>query len=169
MNLIGRRAITLSIVLVLVGFSASAGAQTCVGSNPSLAIAKTADLNFGTLGTSSTPGTAVLDPATGARTVTGGVLDLGGSFNPAGFAVLLCGAGGPKRFNVLLPSSPVVLTGSAGGTMTVDTFTQNPTGRISSDTSPPPTPFTVGGTLHVGANQAQGDYTGVFNVTVARQ
>ncbi len=159
----------IAVMLALLSLPAMGAAQTCVGSNPSLAIAKTADLNFGTLGTTAAPGTVVLNPATGARIITGGVIDLGGAFNASSFAVLLCGPAGPKRFSVLLPSSAVVLNGSAGGTMTVDTFTQSPTGSISSDTNPPPTPFSVGAKLHVGANQAQGDYTGVFTVTVVRQ
>ena len=143
-------------------------AQTCSGS-AQIAISKTADLDFGTLGVTATAGTAVIDPVTGNRSVTGGVVGLTGSFSAAGFSVLLCGAAGPKRFSVILPSSAITLNGSGGGTMTVDTFTQNPTGSIPSDSNPPPTPFTVGATLHVGGNQAQGTYTGTFSVTVARQ
>lgn len=142
-------------------------AQTCGAS--SIAIAKSADLRFGSLVASGSAGTAVINASTGARTVTGGVFAAGATFGAAGFNVLLCGAGGAKRFVVTLPSSAVTLTGSGGGTMTVDTFTQNPTGTIASSTNPPPTPFTVGATLRVGANQTQGTYTGTFSVTVTRQ
>ena len=158
----------LSAAAAILGAPPLVRAQTCGGA-AQIAIAKTADLNFGSLGTTASAGTAVIDPASGARTVTGGVIDLGGVFAPAGFNVLLCGAAGPKRFSVILPSSAVTLTGSSGGTMTADTFTQNPAGSIPSDTNPPPTPFTVGATLHVGANQTQGTYSGTFSVTVARQ
>jgi hypothetical protein len=147
--------------------SALGSAQTC-GVASSIAIAKTADLDFGTLGTTASAGTAVIDPATGGRTVTGGVIGLSGSFSAAGFNVLLCGTAGPKRFSVTLPSGTVTLNGSAGGTMTVDTFTQNPANPINASTSTP-TPFTVGATLHVGANQTNGTYTGTFSVTVTRQ
>lgn len=168
MNDFCKNLIRIAIAAGAFGLTGICVAQTC-GGTPSIAIAKTADLNFGTLGTSASAGTAVINAATGAKTVTGGVINLGGTFNAAGFSVLLCGAAGPKRFTVVLPSSPVTLTGNAGGTMTVDTFTQNPTGSIPSDTNPPPTPFTVGATLHVGANQTNGDYTGTFTVTVVRQ
>lgn len=147
--------------------AAACAGQTCTGPPPSIAIAKTADLNFGSLGATASAGTAVIDPATGGRTVTGGVVGLSGSFNAAGFSVLLCGLAGPKRFTVVLPSSAVTLNGSGGGTMTVDTFTQNPANPISGNTIAT-TPFTVGATLHVGASQTPGTYTGVFSVTVTR-
>jgi hypothetical protein len=164
-----KSAIRFGILLAAFGLPRAIEAQTC-GGGAQIAISKTADLNFGTLSATTTAGTAVIDPATGNRTVTGGVVAVGGAgFSAAAFSVLLCGAAGPKRFNVILPSSPVMLTGSSGGTMSVDTFTRSPAGNISSDTSPPPTPFTVGATLHVGANQTQGTYTGIFNVTVVRQ
>jgi uncharacterized protein DUF4402 len=147
--------------------SAACVAQTCGGSS-SIAIARTADLNFGSLIATASAGTAVIDPATGGRTVTGGVVAAGGAFAPAGFDVLLCGSGGIKRFDVVLPSSAITLTGSGGGTMTVDTFTQNPANHINGSTTVP-TPFTVGATLHIAASQTQGTYSGVFSVTVARQ
>ncbi len=168
MNLPRPQLLSGAIVAAALLVAAAVRGQTCGGTS-SIAIVKTADLNFGTLGATATAGTAVINPATGARTVTGGVVALAGAFAPAGFNVLLCGAAGPKRFSVVLPSSAVTLTGSAGGTMTVDTFTQNPAGSIPSGTNPPPTPFTVGATLHIGANQTQGTYTGVFSVTVVRQ
>ena len=159
-------ALGMALAAWLQGISGICAAQTCGAS--SIAIAKSSDLNFGSLITSGSAGTAVINASTGARTVTGGVVAAGGTFGAAGFDVLLCGSAGPKRFTVTLPSSAVTLTGSSGGTMTVDTFTQNPTGNISSDTSLPPTPFTVGATLHVGANQTGGTYTGTFSVTVTR-
>jgi uncharacterized protein DUF4402 len=165
----GKKAFAIAVTLGLLGLPAICTAQTC-GAGSSIAIAKTGDLDFGTLGTSPSAGTARINPATGARTVTGGVIDLGGSFASASFAVLLCGAAGPKRFNILLPSGAVTLTGNFGGSMTVDTFTTSPgPNNVSSDTNPPPTPFSVGATLHVGANQRDGSYSGVFTVTVARQ
>ena len=144
-------------------------AQTC-GALSSIAIAKTADLDFGSLIATGSAGTAVINPTSGARTVTGGVFQVGGAFGPAGFNVLLCGAAGPKRFDILLPSAPIALTGSSGGIMTADTFTTNSgPNNVSGSTTPPPTPFSVGATLHVGANQRGGTYSGTFTVTVIRQ
>ena len=162
------RAGSIAAAFLLPGLCA---AQTCIAGGASIAIAKTADLNFGELIATNAPGTAVIDPQTGARTVTGGVAASGTSgFNAAGFSVLLCGAAGPKRFDILLPSGAITLSGGSGGTMTVDTFTcfPGPAGVVS-DTNPPPTLFSVGATLNVGANQIGGDYSGTFTVTVARQ
>lgn len=161
--------IVIAVAAGSLGLPGICAAQTCSGT-PTIAIAKTADLNFGSLTVSASAGTAVVDSVTGNRTVTGGVSPIGASgFNAAGFNVLLCGAGGPKRFDIVLPSGSITLNGSSGGTMTVDTFTSNPTGpRIGASTSTV-TPFTVGATLHVGGSQTAGDYTGVFSVTVVRQ
>jgi hypothetical protein len=163
---------TVMACVVAAGALALGGicsAQTC-GGTPTIAIAKTSDLNFGSLIATGSAGTAVINATTGARTVTGGVVAAGGTFFPAGFNVILCGAAGPKRFDILLPSAAITLNGSGGGTMTVDTFTSNPTGpHVPGDTNPPPTPVAVGATLHVGANQTGGTYTGTFNVTVVRQ
>jgi hypothetical protein len=162
--------ILLAAAVLLFASSSIASAQTCNASNdPSIAIARTAELRFGQLIATGSVGTAVIDAATGARTVTGGVVAAGGAYNAGGFAVLLCGNPGPKRFDVLLPAGAVTITSAGGATMTVDTWTASPgTNKLSGSTSSV-TPFTVGGTLHVGANQAQGIYSGTFSVTVARQ
>jgi Domain of unknown function (DUF4402) len=165
-----RTAIGMTFTAGMLGLSGLCAAQTCSGPPPSIAIAKTADLNFGSLTVSGSTGTAVVDPSTGNRTVTGGVSQIGASgFNAAGFSVLLCGAGGPKRFDIVLPSGSITLNGSSGGTMTVDTFTSSPSGSGIGASTSTPTPFTVGATLHVGGNQTSGDYSGVFSVTVVRQ
>ena len=155
---------------LFVAASSLARAQTCNALNdPSIAINKTADLNFGELGSTPSAGTAVIDPATGNRTVTGGVIGTGAIFGPATFDVLLCGQAGPKRFDVLLPAGAVTLNGPSGATMTVDTFTASPgTAGISGSTSSNTT-ISIGGTLRVAANQAPGSYSGTFSVTVVRQ
>ncbi len=158
-----------SLLAAVLGFPALARAQTCNASDdPSIAIARTAELRFGQLIATASAGTAVIDASTGARTVTGGVVAAGGAFNAGAFAVLLCGNAGPKKFDVILPAGAITIANSGGATMTVDAFTVNPAGRVSGDTATPTT-ITVGGTLHVGANQAQGFYSGAFAVTVARQ
>ncbi|MEO8431433.1 MAG: DUF4402 domain-containing protein [Acidobacteriota bacterium] len=153
-----------------MGVPSAARAQVCNATNdPSLAIARTADLQFGDLGATPSAGTAVIDAATGGRTVTGGVVAAGALFNAGAFDVLLCGPAGPKRFDVILPAGSVTLAGPGGATMTVDTFTASPkTSNVSGSTSSVTT-ITVGGTLRVGANQAPGAYTGTFTVIVARQ
>lgn len=157
------------IAAVVAGTPGIAMAQTCNASNdPSIAIARIAELRFGQLIATGSAGTSIIDPSSGARSVTGGVVAAGGAFNPGSFAVLLCGQAGPKRFSIILPAGAVTITEPGGSTMTVDTFTSSPTGTIAASTSSATTIF-IGGKLHVGANQTQGFYTGTFNLTVARQ
>jgi len=156
---------------ILLGPGATvARGQTCNPSgDPRIAIAATAQLQFGQLIATASAGTAVIDPATGGRTVTGGVVAAGGVFSTGDFSVLLCGSAGPKRFDVLLPSGAVTLTGPGGNTMTVDTWTVDPGPSNVVGTTSVARTISVGGTLHVGANQAAGTYTGTYSVTVTRQ
>ncbi len=73
----------------------------------------------------------------------------------------MTGASG-ATYSITLPSSAILTSG--GDTMTVDTYTDDagatPTLVGGSDT------FNVGATLHVGATQAAGTYSGTFSVTV---
>lgn len=167
-NLLARIAILLAAAAIFV--PGAARAQICNASNdPSIAIGRTADLQFGDLGTTASAGTAVIDAATGGRTVTGGVVAVGAIFSAASFDVLLCGPAGPKRFDVVLPAGAVTLAGPGGATMTVDTFTSSPGPSSVSGSTQNPTSIAIGGTLRVGANQASGAYTGTFTLIVARQ
>ncbi len=104
-------------------------------------------------------GTVVVSPAS-AKTVTGGAFDFGGVHQPADFQVKTQTAG--ESYSCTLPGS-ITLT-SGGNTMTVDTYTDDagatPTLVGGSDT------FNVGATLHVGATQVSGTYSGTFSVTV---
>src|SRR5260370_32236217 len=94
--------IGMAIAAGTLGLSGLCAAQTCSGPPPSIAIAKTADLNFGSLAVTASAGTAVIDPATGNRSVTGGASPLGSSgFNAAGFRAPLCAAAGPDGFDVV--------------------------------------------------------------------
>jgi uncharacterized protein DUF4402 len=117
-----------------------------------ISVVKNADLRFGNLGTSASAGTAVLNPTTSVVTVTGGVLNLGGTQAAASFTVTVPGN---PFYTIVLPAS-TTLTGP-GLSMTVDTFTSNPSccaGKGHTQV------VTVGATLHVSANQAQGSYSG---------
>ena len=75
---------------------------------------------------------------------------------------------GNYTYAITLPSSPVIIdnSGSGGtGTMTIDTFTSNPsgTGTLSNGSQT----LKVGATLSVDMNQEAGDYTGSYTVEVA--
>lgn len=120
------------------------------------------DMAFGTLaGDGTLAGTAVINPSTGVKSVTGGVFDLGGIHNPAIFEVK-----GDKNttFNITLPGA-VTLT-SGGNSMTLNNFTSSPSGSGVPTGPNGKVDVTVGATLQVGVNQAAGTYSGVFTVTV---
>ena len=123
-------------------------------------------MNFGSFAVTGGAGTAAIDPSTGARTVSGGLFQAGATgFHPASLNVLLCGGAGPLRFDVVLPPS-ASLTGSDGAAMTVDAFTSSPSGTGIGGSTVTPAVLNLGATLHVGANQAAGSYSGTFMVTV---
>ncbi len=119
------------------------------------------DMDFGFV-TVTTAGTAVLDSNSGTVTTTGGVLFAGGLPHPAQFAAV-----SPSKtvVHIMLPKQAATLTRIGGTeTMTVDTWTINgsPTRNVVAHEL---FAFSVGGTLHVNANQVEGTYTGTFNLT----
>jgi spore coat protein U-like protein len=128
-----------------------------------LSLLKKKDLDFGTLITSATAGTAVMDPATGTVTVTGGVTVASGASSPAIFV----GAGSRNApYQIRIPKNPVTLTRVGGTeTMTASTWTLDgaTNRRVGANQA---FEFNVGATLAVGANQVAGTYVGTFDVTV---
>ena len=135
-----------------------------------LSFFKVNDLDFGRIIASGTAGTVRLAPD-GSRTRTGGVTLAGNGGEPARFA----GLGTPNRqVNISLGSNTIWITGP-GVRMRVRDFEigSTPTAILSTTptrfriTSPLGNyNFPVGGTLEVGANQAPGDYSGTFTVTL---
>lgn len=83
---------------------------------------------------------------------------MGGTISAAGFTV---GGESGTNYTITLPAS-ATLSG-AGLDMTVDTFTDDSSGM--SLCGCPFDDFNVGATLHVGASQAPGVYSGTFSVT----
>lgn len=129
-----------------------------------ISITKDVDMNFGNVAVqSTTAGTVVLTPA-GIRSATGGVTlpTTGGTVAAASFTVN--GTSG-YTYAITLPSTPLTIT-SGGNTMTVSTFTSDPTptGTLTGGTEV----LNVGATLNVGAAQAAGTYVSgtPFDVTV---
>lgn len=135
-----------------------------------LSFFKVNDLDFGDIIASGSAGTVRLYPD-GSRTKTGGVTLAGNGGEPARFA----GLGTPQRqVNISLGSNTIWITGP-GTRMRVRDFEigSTPTAILSTTptrfriTSPLGNyNFPVGGTLEVGANQAPGDYSGTFTVTL---
>ena len=129
--------------------------------DPVITLARLTDLRFGDIFTGPLAGTVILSPA-GARTATGGA-GLG-ALSPVGPATFTVTGAANATYAINLPAT-ITLT-AAGGTLTVSpvTSTPSPTGLLGATGQQT---LALGGTLNVAANQADGDYAGTFNVTVA--
>ena len=112
-------------------------------------------------------GTVVIAPG-GTRSTTGSVTLVAkgsnGSLTDFGPAVFLVTGNASTSYAITLPQSASTLT-YLTNTMTVDTWTGSAASLTTSAQGE--SNFKVGGTLHVGANQTGGTYTGSFDVTVA--
>lgn len=140
-----------------------------------LSIVKSEDLDFGTI-IPDTGGTVVLDPTLTPTCTTTGAVIRSGVCQPAEFV----GAGSVnQRVRVRLPAQArMTVSNGAGATMQVTDMLVNgsPDLLVTRETIRNfrfrilhPTGifyFRVGGTLNVGANQAQGTYTGTFDVDI---
>ena len=119
------------------------------------------------------PGTAVINPNTGAMTTSPGLTYASGTPSPALFQLTAS-----KRGSVFIriPQAPVTLTRVSGTeTVTVSNWTISNNaqavggGRHKVVAGTEPIVFKIGGTLNVGANPRMGVYTGTFEVTVENQ
>jgi hypothetical protein len=162
----------ISFTALFVAFSAIGFAQETATATATativtpISITKTVDMNFGNVAVQSTTGgTVVLAPA-GTRTTTGAVTlpTIAGTVTAASFTV---DGQGSYTYAITLPSSAVTLDDGASHTMTVSSFTSNPSGTAGQLTTGTQT-LKVGATLNVGAAQAAGVYVSgtPFNVTV---
>ncbi|MEP3914814.1 MAG: DUF4402 domain-containing protein [Parasphingorhabdus sp.] len=115
------------------------------------------DLDFGTIVTGATASSVVISSA-GALTCGTGLV-CSGTTSAAGFDV----TGTTGETVPVSSDSSVTLTGPS------DTMSASLTPSASTITLDGTDGFTVGGTLSVGANQADGAYVGTFGVTVNYQ
>jgi len=127
-----------------------------------ISLTKNADLAFGAVFRSTGGGTVAMDP-TGARTPSGVTVTGLKPVAPASFTV--AGSTGAAYSITLPPVTPQILLTGPGTSMLVDGFVSSPSGSGILDSTGHQT-LTVGATLHVNPNQADGDYTGTFPVTV---
>ena len=128
-------------------------------------------LNFGDIFADATGGTITLDPQADSRSTTGPALASTGTVSSALFTV-----GGKRNaaYAITLPANGTVTLTGPGTPMPVS-FTASVNGGVPAFAATgliPNAPgatqtFRVGGTLTLGANQADGDYAGTFNVMVA--
>jgi hypothetical protein len=179
MNQFSRIARRVVVVFGLVAVSGGAWAQSSATGTANatatvvrpITVSSSVDLAFGNVVPGGTAGTLTLTAASStAATAAGGVTQPGtqvGTVTAAKFDV--AGEGG-LTYSITLPASAATITGPAAATMTVDTFTSDlgASGTLSGALGAAGSQsFYVGGKLHVGANQAAGNYTGTFSVTVA--
>ena len=118
------------------------------------------NLNFGYLAVTAA-GTAVVSPAD-VITTTGGVTSIGGNPYSALFEAV---APIKTVVHIRAPKGPITVTRVGGTeTMTVDNFTVS--GDKKNVVAKELFTFSVGGTLNVNANQAEGVYLGTFTVDI---
>ncbi|MBJ7501622.1 MAG: DUF4402 domain-containing protein [Sphingopyxis sp.] len=135
-----------------------------------LSFFKVNDLDFGDIIPSASAGTVTIEPD-GSRRRTGGVTLAGNGGEPARFAGL---GSFNRQVNISLGSNMIWITGP-GVRMRVRDFQIGSTPTAVLSTAPTRFRITstlgnynfpVGGTLEVGANQAPGDYSGTFTITL---
>jgi len=150
-----------SAAALLIGFSANSFAQSTAYASTTailvtpISIAKTTDMHFGTVASSAAAGTVILDYADG-RTITGGAsLPAGSTLQKT--AVFTVTGEGTSGFSIGIPTSPITLTGSVSGTMTVGSFLCD-AGASSTLTDGTKT-LNVKATLTVPANTVAGTYS----------
>jgi hypothetical protein len=125
-------------------------------------LVKADDLDFGAIVPGPAAGTVIINQNTCARSSTGGATPVGAAWRCAQFA-------GEAQIGIVetvaISANTITLTRGGGGSMTVNLAVRGGTGtRLFPGTGVQL--FFVGGTLHVGANQAPGTYTGTFSMTV---
>lgn len=126
-----------------------------------IAISNTQALAFGKF-VAGSDGAVTVSPA-GVRNASGGVVLVpSGEGTVARFAV----TGDPNvTYAITLPADGTVSLASGANTMALKTFTSSPGGTGTLSGAGTQT-LSVGATLTVGSNQAVGNYSGSFDVTV---
>ena len=158
------------LFIAILGYTVTVNAQASATISNSagativtpIAIAAGVGMNFGNL-TTTTGGTVLLTPA-GVRSVATGAVTLPTPAGTVAAATFTVTGGLTSTYTITLPGAASTLTDAGSHTMTVDTWTSNPssTGTLTAGTQT----LAVGGTLHLASGQAVGVYTGSFSVTV---
>jgi hypothetical protein len=165
----------------LVPHPASAQSRTAVANQSAIvltagSIVKLTDMTFGNIIPSGGGGTVVLTPSASATCTTPATLVHSGACTAATFAIR---GKRNQRVRIRDLGATVTLSGPGGATMTMDTITSSVTGMTATGngqgwnfgnwliTDPSGNAgFSVGGTLHVAANQAVGVYNGTLTIQI---
>lgn len=155
---------TLAILAIAFATNASAQATatattTAVLVTP-ISIAKTTDMDFGTVAASTLLGTVVLDTAN-TRSITGGASLHGGTPTAAVFTV----TGEPGTgFAITIPSTDITLTDASLNTLVVNSLVTLGASSILDGTGSKA--IKVGATLNLPANAVAGTYTNASDLFV---
>jgi len=144
-------------------FPSAAKAITATGNasvviETAIATTQTQQMNFGIVTPLTAAGTVVL---TSAGACSSGTLGLYGTCAPGTFTITAA-----PSTALTISFANGTLTGG-GTSMTVDTFTTSTTPVSSTTDGSGNLTLDVGATLHVGASQVSGAYTGTYTVTVS--
>lgn len=130
-----------------------------------VSVTKTRDLSFGTVTSTGTAGTITVPAVrTGTNTATGGASTV---TNGTSGEFAISGAAQTAVVMSVSPT-PLTLTGPGSASMTASAWTMSPTSPVTLPNNGSQTVY-VGGTLNVGASQAQGSYSGIVTFTVNYQ
>lgn len=155
-------ALSLPAAGIAAPVQASPAAQAEVLLVRPLTLVKVADMDFAMLGV-TTGGTATIDPFSGAMTVSGGLIHLGGTPSPGRFA----GAASKQSVvNIKVPKQPVLIRRVGGTeTLSVSNFTLDGQDKRAM-AQQQSFAFAVGALITVPAGTVDGVYTGEIEVTV---
>lgn len=170
--MIGRPRLSLAALLPLALLAPAAGLAAPIAPAvppagqaellKSLTLTKLADMDFGDLAVAGA-GTAIINPVTDTMTTSGGVLPLRGTPHAAQFRGV---ASGNSVVIIRIPNGGINLTRVGGSeTILLNAFTLDGQSKRAMAQAGVFT-FKVGATLRPAAGQADGLYTGTFDVTI---
>ena len=139
---------------------ATATASTTAVLVTPISIAKTTDMDFGTIAASATAGTVVLDTAN-VRSITGGASLHGGTSTAAVFTV----TGEPSTaFDITIPTTDITLTDGSSNNLILNGLVT--LGTSTSLDATGSKDIKVGATLNLPANAVAGTYTNASDLYV---
>ncbi len=162
---------SIAITAAVLGFANSTFAQASATASVSanivtpITIVKTIDMHFGNLAVSATvAGTAIMAPGSTRSTGGAGGVSLPANTGTVSAATFTVSGEPTYTYSITLPSVATI-TDASSHSMTVNTFTSNPssTGVLSGGGAQT---LTVGATLNVAAGQASGTYSNSTGVPV---
>ncbi len=156
-------------MLVLAAEKVSAQGDVTAKITTEIGIEQNTALSFGSIAPGDQASVVTISTTGTLRTLTSGNATLNVTDGGA-YGAFTVGGTPSAGFDITLPTDPVTLdatTGEGAGTatMTVNTFTSNPSGSgtIGATGS---TPLNIGASLNIAVNQVSGDYSGTYDVTV---